>query len=319
MTELDRYINAHKFLTHQMTPVEREAYVKSLDEEDNRVFFDSVKTVWDQSKEVHYPDFDSSSALKKHKTLLDKSEAIIGHQRGHVFRIYRTLYKVAALLLLILASVWVYRQWIPEVFDGGNMRYVLEDQSTVWLAEDSRIEVRFSEGKRRVKLSGKAFFDVAKDAERPFVINAGPVTVSVKGTTFVLDEKMGSVAVREGRVLVESQAQKAELTADQKISWNDRILEDKVDITADTLSLWFNEELKFTQTPLDKVVKDISAFFGVDIRLKEDKDWSQCPFTSGPLKNNSLDQVLEILRSAYSMDFQREDQFLITVTNVRCP
>jgi ferric-dicitrate binding protein FerR (iron transport regulator) len=303
-----------------MTPDEREAYEQALKEEDNRVFFDSVKDVWELSKEVHYPDFDSISALKKHKTLLNKpNETRPSGKQGIIYKMYRPFYKIAAVFLLIIASVWVYRQWLPETYDEGNMRYVLEDQSTVWLADDARIVVRFSEGKRRVKLTGKAYFDVAGDTERPFIIDAGPITVSVKGTSFIVDEQHGSVAVREGLVLVESRTQQAELTADQKISWHEHVLGAKVDLASDSLNLWFNEELKFSQAPLDTVMKDISAFFGVEIRLSEDKDWSQCPFTSGPLKNNSLDQVLEILRSAYSMDFKREDQYLITVSNVRCP
>jgi transmembrane sensor len=84
-------------------------------------------------------------------------------------------------------------------------RRVLEDGSTVDLARGAAIEVRFTADERHVRLMrGEAFFTVAKNPARPFVVNAGGVNVRAVGTAFNvrLDARSVEVEVAEGRVRV---------------------------------------------------------------------------------------------------------------------
>ena len=83
----------------------------------------------------------------------------------------------------------------------------LQDGSEVTLAPDSAVTVSFQPGERRVRLlQGEAFFAVASDRQRPFKVTARSVQASVLGTSFDvrLDEAAVTVAVQEGRVLVEA-------------------------------------------------------------------------------------------------------------------
>lgn len=83
----------------------------------------------------------------------------------------------------------------------------LQDGSKVTLAPDSAVAVSYEPGERRVRLlQGEAFFAVASDRERPFRVTARSVQASVLGTSFDvrLDEAAVTVAVQEGRVLVEA-------------------------------------------------------------------------------------------------------------------
>jgi len=82
----------------------------------------------------------------------------------------------------------------------------LADGSRVTLGGDSRVEIALGEKARRIELEqGEAFFKVAKDSARPFVVRAGDATVTAVGTEF--NVRRGGdhvvVAVVEGRVLVE--------------------------------------------------------------------------------------------------------------------
>ena len=86
-------------------------------------------------------------------------------------------------------------------------RRVLADGSIVELKADAEFRVEFEETVRRVTLiRGEAYFQVAKDAGRPFVVQAGDVAVRAVGTAFLvqLEARQVDVLVTEGRVAVES-------------------------------------------------------------------------------------------------------------------
>ncbi len=87
---------------------------------------------------------------------------------------------------------------------GQNTR-VLEDGSTVELRGDSEISVNFTPGERRLALvRGEAFFTVAKNTARPFIVRANGVDVRAVGTAFNvrLDPQAVEVLVTEGKVHV---------------------------------------------------------------------------------------------------------------------
>jgi transmembrane sensor len=90
----------------------------------------------------------------------------------------------------------------------GEIRTVtLEDGSTVWLNADSRLRVDFSVPFRRVVLErGEAFFKVAHDTSRPFIVEAEPRRIIVTGTEFDVRRASDAVevSVAEGHVKVET-------------------------------------------------------------------------------------------------------------------
>lgn len=97
----------------------------------------------------------------------------------------------------------------------GVVRAVpLPDGSTLRLNTHSAAEVVFTKTERRVRLAhGEAFFTVAKDATRPFVVNAAGVDVRAVGTEFNVRVRAEGVdvVVREGKVRVEDAATGASL------------------------------------------------------------------------------------------------------------
>lgn len=102
---------------------------------------------------------------------------------------------------------------------GERSTIALADGSSVVLNTNTRIEVSFEPGLRRVRLlRGQAWFEVAKDPARPFVVQAGEQRVTALGTAFDvrLDEKQDLVQITlvEGRVLVEADAGRASLQSE---------------------------------------------------------------------------------------------------------
>jgi transmembrane sensor len=95
---------------------------------------------------------------------------------------------------------------------GEQRRARLADGSTMLLNTDSRSRVAYEPARRRVMLDrGEAWFEVAKDRARPFVVEAGAVRVEAVGTAFAVRRAAGraEVAVTEGRVRVWSLADPA--------------------------------------------------------------------------------------------------------------
>lgn len=92
---------------------------------------------------------------------------------------------------------------------GQLQTVTLADGSTATLSSDSRLEVRMSRGERHVALTqGEAFFDVARDARRPFVVEAQGRRVAAVGTRFSVrnDPEALRVVVTEGKVRLHSMA-----------------------------------------------------------------------------------------------------------------
>jgi len=95
------------------------------------------------------------------------------------------------------------------IFHPGPERLALEDGSSVELKPGASVEVQFSAAERRVRLvRGEAFFTVAKNAARPFIVETTQVTVRAVGTAFSvgLGSQVISVLVTEGSVQVNEAA-----------------------------------------------------------------------------------------------------------------
>lgn len=88
---------------------------------------------------------------------------------------------------------------------GELQRKLLEDGSVLTLGASSRVSVKFTQSTREVVLErGEAFFEVAKDAGRPFVVSVGAGQVQALGTAFNINKRNDSVTVSvvEGLVKV---------------------------------------------------------------------------------------------------------------------
>jgi transmembrane sensor len=126
----------------------------------------------------------------------------------------RVWFSALAASVLLAAAIGGYIFLIPpgdrySTPVGGLASVPMRDGSKVTLNTNSRIRVALSEGERRVHLTqGEAFFEVAKDPRRPFVVEAGRKRVVAVGTKFSVrrEEESIEVVVTEGKVRVEDAA-----------------------------------------------------------------------------------------------------------------
>jgi len=119
-------------------------------------------------------------------------------------------YSIAASLLLALAALASYQLWLSgdrySTPIGGITSVPLQDGSQITLNTQSRVRVALSRNERHIDLArGEAFFEVARDPQRPFIVQAGNKRVIAVGTKFSvrLEGHTVRVVVTEGRVRVE--------------------------------------------------------------------------------------------------------------------
>jgi len=133
---------------------------------------------------------------------------------------------------LSAAWLWTSRGTTYRTPVGGLERITLADSSVLTLNTDSAVRLQFTEHERRVKLErGEAFFEVAKDPSRPFIVEAQDRRVVAVGTQFSVRREDGDgdirVVVTEGAVRMEGDSdggKPAQPTTAAKLNGPDGVL-----------------------------------------------------------------------------------------------
>ncbi len=165
----------------------------------------------------------------------------------------------AATFLGILPPLGAF--FADYVTGRGEQRTVtLDDGSTVELDGDSMLSVAYSEHERLVTLSsGAAVFTVARDAARPFVVNAADGRTTALGTTFAVSHGADEITVDclDGRIAVECRS-RAELDTGQTVSYSPDGLGAVTAGSTEDMAAWRRGLLVFRDRSLADVVIDIN-------------------------------------------------------------
>ncbi len=235
-----------------------------------------------------------------------------------------TLLKYAASIALILTSVFVIYYYqtqmdlpVESTFEEISLasaeevkKVTLPDGTQISLNQGTRIEYLepFQNNERRIKLTGEAYFDVARRPKQPFVIEVGNTEVRVLGTKFYIHQPSANeliVQVDEGKVLVshneihEIAETGQQLTLDLQTG---TILEtqDETGIS----SFWKTRKLIFNETTLEEVMTIVNEAYNSSIQL--DGSTEGCSLTV-TFDNEEFDNVLEVITSTLNYELI-EDQ-----------
>lgn len=232
--------------------------------------------------------------------------------------IRRYITGVAAVMLILvgIGTLYFYNQnapeWIVETTLPGQQKNIyLPDSSQVILAGNSSIRYdrkAFRKERRDVEMNGKAFYQVQKDETRPFSVSTRYTKVVVLGTSFQLTEDSTStnLRVQTGKVqfvdhndreqLLVMAGMSARYSADQEIM----TIFTEEDPNAFSLK---TRQLIFHDTPLDKVISDLSEYYQVPIRnrFKTKENKLTATFNDLPLEEVLLiiNQTLDTRLAAY--------------------
>ena len=146
---------------------------------------------------------------------------------------------------------------------GEFHRISLPDGSAVSLNTDTKIRVAYSSTERRVELlQGEAQFEVARDADRPFIVTANESHVSVVGTTFVVRRRSAGsldVLVSEGRVAIDSAPQTLISAGQMALIRDGRVMTRTVDDITRRIA-WTEGMLIFNGETLSEAVAEFNRY-----------------------------------------------------------
>jgi len=201
---------------------------------------------------------------------------------------------------------------------GGQYKVILPDGSAIWLNALSSLRYPTSftnQEHRKVELTGEAYFEVAKDKTRPFVVSCNNQTVHVLGTHFNIngytDEGVTRTTLTEGAVRVTSgqgsvnikPGEQALLGADQKLTVSVGDTEEAV--------AWVNGNFVFNSRDLGTIMRSVSRWYGTDIQYVD--NISSRKFTGSISRYESVYEVLEMLELTGLVHFKVEGRRVLVM------
>jgi transmembrane sensor len=204
--------------------------------------------------------------------------------------------------------------------EGGAFRTAIGERSTVTMSDGSvivlntntRVDIRFSPKERHIRLAGgQAWFQVAKNPNRPFVVEAGEQRVLALGTAFdvrLADKDAVQVTLLEGRVIVEPIQSRlaallgpppriSELTPGESLlaSGSERVTKRKADVSK--IAGWRLGQVVFDNDTLASAVAEVNRYSSTQIVLA-DPALATLP-VSGVFAVGHIESFIETVTSHY--------------------
>lgn len=184
---------------------------------------------------------------------------------------------------------------------------VLSDSTKVWLNAESSLKypVAFTGAERRVEISGEAYFEVAHNANQPFIVANGKTIIKVLGTHFNVntykDNGKVIVTLLEGSVNVSNGIRSGMLKPGQQARVNDEIRVINSSDTAKAMA-WKKEVFDFTQTSIVEIMKQMERWY--DVQVEYQGDMSEISLSGIIDRNINASKVLEMLEMSSGLDFK---------------
>jgi transmembrane sensor len=255
------------------------------------------------------------SRLKENDLKENQLPVKVRYMRTTVLRI-----AAVALILLSIGSLAVYvnnsgllskKITVLAGNDQKNVLISLPDGSKIYLNRNSEFTYYNNFGKqgRKVKLTGEAFFEIAPDVTKPFIIDAGGANVKVVGTSFNVitnnKESAVEVFVKTGKVLVSNPAgtQTIQLDPGYIGTMNAVASNKRINNNPNYIS-WKTGYLDYSGQKLSVVFKDLKRVYNMDIVADDslilENEWHS------PIDNSSQETIIRIICGSFNLSYTKD-------------
>jgi ferric-dicitrate binding protein FerR (iron transport regulator) len=326
--KLSRYISLfHRQRTGQLRPEEEEAFRSQQDPGLHR----ELEAVWSESrsyKSGYEPDVDKGFSRLKFRMDADRAREAQTVQLKSTSRKWMSI-AAAIALVMALGTIWLVNRGQGAsgmVFTTGpaeQLEVTLPDASVVYLNEDSYLSFDVADGKRQVSLTGEAYFKVAPDPGRPFVIQSNGVRTTVLGTAFNLraypEEPTVEVEVTEGLVRMENAqvGQQVELKPKErgvfKADEQKLVKKPAPELNAQG---WHSQQMVFRDAALGNALEEIGRYYNVEFKLAN-KDLQSCALST-EIEGDPLPDFLQVLETIYGLNVEQVGASTYQLNGGRC-
>ncbi len=231
---------------------------------------------------------------------------------------FNTFARIAAMVLIVAGAGWLLFEvaapqkiTVATAADQKNVEVLLADGSTVFLNRNSSLTYpkNFRSGTRRVALRGEAFFNISRDVEHPFIIDAGKADIKVLGTSFnVITENASSeveVYVATGKVLVTSEDGSGSLTLEPeyvgRVAGNTAVQARNTNVN---YLAWHTGMLTYDGERLGVVFEDLKRAYNIEIKVA-DPEINELRLTS-PFEQQPQDTIVKLICTTFNLRSVRE-------------
>lgn len=243
-------------------------------------------------------------------------------------QLWRISYRVAAVLIPILFLIGFYLQLDSRVDLFGTTEYeelvvakgeriqmMFQDGTKVYINSDSKLRYpkKFALNTREVYLEGEAYFVVAKNKHRPFIVNLNSSAIQVLGTSFNVQDYPESkdviVCLYEGAInLTLPTDKKQNVRPGEKLIYNKESAQCTISRMDDLqrMSMWKQNIIVFRDTPLPEVMRVLNRWYNVTFKV-EDASATKYMYTLVS-ENSLLEKVLMDLEKIAPVKFEYHEE-----------
>ncbi|WP_018338871.1 FecR domain-containing protein [Butyricimonas synergistica] len=199
---------------------------------------------------------------------------------------------------------------------GGEYQIELADGTRVWLNSATKLIFprNFTGGERRVVLSGEAFFEVARDESKPFIVETSRMDVKVLGTRFNVnayaDNDEVSATLVNGSVEVSSGKQKPMVLVPGEQAYGNAGELEKREVNVRLYTSWIDGRFLFNNAELEEIAKQVSRWYDVKIFFANESV-KKIRFTGGMVKFKPLDDLIRMIESTSPVRFSVKGKTIV--------
>jgi len=305
-----------KHLLGEASPEEEQAVIEWMKEsETHQEYYNQFKKIWDQSKALasgSRVDVNKAWERFQNRIAVHDEPAKVIKPRFSWLRVAASIILIAGLgvtLFMLVNKNTVPKEMVAQT--GQNVLIdTLSDGSVITLNKRSTVTYpsKFKGSTRAIALKGEAFFNVAPDKKKPFIISVNDVQVTVVGTSFNIKSENGNteVVVETGIVRVTRAGKTVELNAGEKIVMdaNDSIAS-KEAVSDKLYNYYRSKEFVCDETPLWKLVQVLNEAYDANIIIGR-KELNDKKITT-IFYNESLEKILEIIHLTFDITVVKKE------------
>ncbi len=246
---------------------------------------------------------------------------------GSAFSGLKTWMRIAAMFVLpFISALGVYlfmsdknvtEPLLVSVERGQKASITLPDGSKVWLNSLSELTYNsdFNTEKRELLLVGEAYFEVASNPDKPFVVRSNEITVEALGTAFGVkaytDDVSVSSILMHGKVRVTTPNGTIILKPNERIQYDRELATTRQSSVTNAVDFtgWIHNELRFENESLYEITRNIQRIYNVEIIFSTER-LKKLRYT-GTVDNNSLESVLNLISLTSPVSFKIDGQKVI--------
>ena len=304
-----------KFFTGEISENEQTELDKFISEKpENKKLFEEYELIWSQNNTKTKDAFSekTNSALQSVKNIISEDENSLESKS------YKLLFKIAAAVIVVFGLSWfaynklIYNdiEMIVSSTADQTKELQLSDGSIIWLNKNSSIEYpeKFSGKERKVNLTGEAFFIIAHNSEKPFIVISEQTETKVLGTEFNLKAYKNDgkiiLTLTEGKVIFTDNKthENKTLIKNEKLSLNkqNRILK-KSKLSSVNYLYWKTKEINLDNLTTKQIARELSEAYKTNIQA--DKSAEDLIFHQTiPFKDMNLQEILITIKYTLNIE-----------------